>query len=222
MNSRKPAFLTLEDVLTLHRLAMRDEGGDPSVRDMGLLEAGIAMPQQRFGGGYLHRDIPSMAAAYAYHICLNHPFLDGKKRAAVAAMIAFLTDNDRAFDAEVDKAEATILALAAGSLTKQAMTEWVRSNVHPKRPMELRTFFRQFDLAAARNVADAVVASGRQAEADATLDEAAEAIPCIRDLLTAEKALREAGQEANADRVAYAIIVLAAVYRAAEDMGYEW
>ena len=85
-----PKFLSVEDVLTLHAIAIEDQGGDPTLRDRALLDSAVAAPQQQFGGEYLHADIPAMAAAYAFHISKNHPFLDGNKRAAIAAMIAFL------------------------------------------------------------------------------------------------------------------------------------
>lgn len=96
--------------------------------DRGLLEAAVAMPRQAFGGEYLHGDIPSMAAAYAYHICLNHPFVDGNKRAGVAAMIAFLADHGRAFEASADVAEAEILRLAAGAVEKAEFIAWVQEH----------------------------------------------------------------------------------------------
>jgi len=69
-------------------------------------------------GKFLHADIPMMAAAYAFHICKNHPFVDGNKRAATAAMIAFLSDNGWSFDATADEAEPAILQLAVGSMDK--------------------------------------------------------------------------------------------------------
>lgn len=74
--SEPPRLLSIDDILTLHAIAMEDQGGDPALRDRGLLESAIAMPAQQFGGQYLHEDIPAMAAAYAFHICKNHPFLE--------------------------------------------------------------------------------------------------------------------------------------------------
>jgi death-on-curing protein len=74
-----PRFLSVDDVMTLHRIAIEDQGGDPALRDRGLLESAMAMPQQQFGGAYLHDSIPAMAAAYAFHVCKNHPFADGNK-----------------------------------------------------------------------------------------------------------------------------------------------
>lgn len=128
--SGPPRFLVVDDVLRLHAIAIEDQAGDVSLRDVGLLESAVATPQQQFNGDFLHPDIPSMAAAYAFHICKNHPFIDGNKRAAVAAMIAFLADNGWRFNASADAAEPVILSLASGSLDKPALTAWVRTVVH--------------------------------------------------------------------------------------------
>ena len=111
------------------------------IRDRGLLESAIAMPAQQFSGQYLHKDIPAMAAAYAFHILGNHPFVDGNKRTATAAMIAFLSDNGWRFDAPADEAEPVILQLAAGQLNKPSFTDWLRKHMHEKPKLELRDFF---------------------------------------------------------------------------------
>ena len=124
-------FLDSDDVCRLHALAIEDQGGDNRLRDRGLLDSAIAMPRQQFGGQFLHPDIPSMAAAYAFHICGNHPFMDGNKRAGIAAMIAFLADNGWVFEASAAAAEPVVLSLAAGTIEKAAFTEWVRAHVRP-------------------------------------------------------------------------------------------
>jgi death-on-curing protein len=126
--SAEPRFLTPEDVILLHGIAVADQGGDPAIRDRGLLEAAVAMPRQAMGGAYLHPDILSMAAAYAYHICLNHPFMDGNKRGGVAAMIAFLVDHGWEFRVSADEAEAEILRLAAGQVQKTEFIAWVKGH----------------------------------------------------------------------------------------------
>ncbi|MBX3403435.1 MAG: type II toxin-antitoxin system death-on-curing family toxin [Phycisphaeraceae bacterium] len=115
----------------MHALAIEDQGGDNRLRDRGQLDSAIAMPRQQVSGQYLHSDIPSMAAAYAFYICGNHPFMDWNKRAGVAAMIAFLADNSRVFQATADDAEPVILSLAAGTLDKSIFTEWVREHARP-------------------------------------------------------------------------------------------
>jgi len=86
-----------------------------------------------------------MAAAYAFHICMNHPFIDGNKRAGTAAMIAFLSDNGWSFDATPDEAEPVILQLAAGHLDKAAFTEWVRKHTRENPKMELTWFSNGID-----------------------------------------------------------------------------
>ena len=126
-----PKFLSIDDILILHAIAIKDQGGDSTLRDRTLLESAIATVAQQFGGEYLHEDIPAMAAAYGFHICKNHPFLDGNKRAATAAMIAFLIDNGWALHASADEAEPVILQLAAGSLGKAQFTAWLRVHSAP-------------------------------------------------------------------------------------------
>jgi len=82
-----PIFISIDEILLLHRLAIEDSRGDAPLRDRGLLESALAMPKQKFGEEYLHENIPAMAAAYAYHLCRNHPFEDGNRRIALAASI---------------------------------------------------------------------------------------------------------------------------------------
>jgi len=125
-------FIELDELLRIHRLGMIDQGSDPAIRDLGLLESALAMPRQQFGGEYLHSDLPSMAAAYAFHICGNHPFVDGNKRAATAAMVMFLSDNGWEFFAGVDEAERAIVRLAAGQCSKEEWTSWVRRFVRAR------------------------------------------------------------------------------------------
>ena len=67
-------FLSVEDVLAIHQNTIVKEGGLAGLRDAGLLESAVLMPQQQFGGEYLHRDLPSMASAYLFHIAQNHAF----------------------------------------------------------------------------------------------------------------------------------------------------
>lgn len=221
MSRRRLRFLATEDILRIHRLAILDQGGDPTLRDAGLLDSAIAMPQQQFGGEYLHPDVPTMAAAYAFHIASNHPFVDGNKRAAAAAMIQFLSDNGWAFDATADEAEPVILDLAAGRLDKVRLAEWVGRHVHEKPTLELRDFFAMFSSGADHDWLGAFLA-GDKNEKDATLDEAVRAIPVIRHLRDRADALIKSG-EVDAARLFFArVSVLIAIFRLAEDMGYEW
>src|SRR4030066_1171106 len=86
-------FLTLAEVVEIHTDQIKRYGGSDGVRDMSLLSSAVAMPYASFSGSFLHADIYEMAAAYAFHICQNHPFVDGNKRTALAAALVFLEMN---------------------------------------------------------------------------------------------------------------------------------
>lgn len=110
---KEPAFLTLAEVLEIQRLQAEQFGGDPGLRDRGLLESALAMPKASFGGELLHRTLFGMASAYAYHIAQNQPFVDGNKRTGLVAALVFLELNgieigdprDRLYDAMIGIAE---------------------------------------------------------------------------------------------------------------------
>ena len=89
----EPSFLTLAEVLEIHKSQIELHGGSHGLRDLGLLESAVAIPQASFGGRYLHDSIFQMAAAYAFHIAENQPFLDGNKRTALASALVFLELN---------------------------------------------------------------------------------------------------------------------------------
>lgn len=216
-------FLTIEQVLRLHALAIEDQGGDDSLRDRGLLDSALAMPRQQFGGAYLHPDIPAMAAAYAFHICKNHPFVDGNKRAAVAAMIKFLADNGWSFEATADEAEPAILSLAAGQMDKPALTEWLRSHCREKPAMELRVFFESLDLVRVRGMVESMRAADRFEELQSSIAEAGLAIPYVMEMVRALNDMQGTQHEqAGVREILNDILLLTALYRIAEDMGYEW
>ncbi len=123
---REIIFLTLADVVDLHDRLLAEFGGRAGVRDMGLLQSAIAMPAQQFGGNYLHPELSDMAAAYLYHMCRNHPFLDGNKRIAAVAARVFLLANDVAFDPpEMEYCE-LVLAAARGNVGKSAIADFIR------------------------------------------------------------------------------------------------
>jgi death-on-curing protein len=89
----EPIFLDVNDVLDLHTDQLDAFGGIHGIRDQGLLESAVMTPQASFGGEYLHSGIFEMAAAYAFHIAENQPFLDGNKRTALSSALAFLKIN---------------------------------------------------------------------------------------------------------------------------------
>jgi death on curing protein len=104
--------------------------GSGGIRDMGALESAIAQPRMTFGGTELYPTIIEKASALGFLIVMNHPFVDGNKRAGHAAMETFLVLLNRLeIKAMVDEQELTILALAAGELDRDAFTDWLRKSV---------------------------------------------------------------------------------------------
>lgn len=123
-------FLDVADVTAIHADTIAVEGGTPGLRDAGLLEAAVALPRQRFGGAYLHDGLPAMAAAYLFHLAANHPFLDGNKRVAALSALVFLDANGTTLLPEPADMEQVVMAVAAGEMGKDALTEWfVRQSV---------------------------------------------------------------------------------------------
>lgn len=122
----EPLWLALQDIVDLHSEQLTIFGGPPGIRDQGLLESALARPVNRWNYG--ERDVGVLAAAYAFGIAKNHPFVDGNKRAAFAAMIVFLRLNGVRFAPDPAQATAAIVALAAGELDEDSLARWIRDN----------------------------------------------------------------------------------------------
>jgi death-on-curing protein len=123
------AFLTLEDVLALHDELILCYGGAPGLRDAGLLEAALAMPQAGFGGQYFHEFPHEMGAAYLFHLVRNHAFIDGNKRVALACAILFFKINDVPYSITEDEAVEVTLAAANGKIDKGTVTTFLRQHL---------------------------------------------------------------------------------------------
>jgi death-on-curing protein len=129
----EPRFLSVDDVLAIHEDTIGREGGLAGLRDPGLLESAVTMPQQRFAGAWLHPGLPAMAAAYLYHIASNHPFLDGNKRTAAMAALVFLDVNGRRKLPPPKALEQATLAVAAGTMTKARLIDWMKRQLRRRR-----------------------------------------------------------------------------------------
>jgi death-on-curing protein len=123
------AFLTLEDVLALHDELTQRYGGAPGLRDAGLLEAALAMPQAGFGGRYFHEFPHEMGAAYLFHLVRNHAFIDGNKRVALACAILFFKINRVPYSITEEEAVELTLAAASGRMDKGAVTAFFRQHL---------------------------------------------------------------------------------------------
>jgi death on curing protein len=124
-------YLTLEEVVDLHRLVLAQSGGMPGVRDANVLDSAVAQPAMAFGGQELYPTLADKAAILAFGLVKNHAFVDGNKRVGHAAMETFLVLNGHELQAGVDEQEQVILQLAAGTLGQPEFTEWVRTHVQP-------------------------------------------------------------------------------------------
>jgi death-on-curing protein len=122
-------YLTLDEVLALHRMVIAQSGGSPGLRDPGALDSAVAQPRMTFGGENLYPTLIDKAAALGFSLVMNHAFVDGNKRIGHAAMETFLVLNGAEIAASVDEQERVILDLAAGRIRREAFTEWLRSRV---------------------------------------------------------------------------------------------
>lgn len=124
-------YLTLGEVVTLHRRIVAQSGGASGIRDLGLLESALAQPKATFDRTDLHPTIIEKAAALGFALVANHPFVDGNKRVGHAAMEVFLVLNGVEIDASVDEQERLMLDVAAGRRHRDELVEWLRLNSRP-------------------------------------------------------------------------------------------
>ncbi|MDD2586972.1 MAG: type II toxin-antitoxin system death-on-curing family toxin [Syntrophomonadaceae bacterium] len=125
-------FLGKEFILYFHQTLINEYGGSQGLRDEGLLESALSQARMTIDGRYLHQDIFEMAAAYGFHICQNHAFIDGNKRLALVAMDTFLQMNGWELIADEKETYVTMLRLAAGDITKQQLTHWIKAHAISK------------------------------------------------------------------------------------------
>jgi death-on-curing protein len=121
-------FLTLDDILESHQNQIDTYGGSHGIRGIGLLESAIAQPEASFGGQYLHADIFEMAAAYVYHLVMNHPFVDGNKRVGLEAALIFLEMNNENLNASDEELVDLVLKMTAGQIGKRQIAEFFQSH----------------------------------------------------------------------------------------------
>jgi death-on-curing protein len=122
----EPFWLTRQMVVAFHDEQLMIHGGASGLRDGDMLESALDRPKNKWA--YEGAKLPELAAAYAFGIGRNHPFVDGNKRTSLLALYTFLGVNG--FDFEVPEADAAamILALAAGEVSEESLTRWIRDN----------------------------------------------------------------------------------------------
>ena len=125
-------YLTLNEVLEVHRQVIAQSGGAEGLMHLPALESALAQPQMTFGGEDLYPTLVDKAAALGYALIKNHPFLDGNKRTGHAAMEVFLVLNGYEIHADVEEQEHVILQVAASEIDREEFTTWLRTHVVAK------------------------------------------------------------------------------------------
>ena len=131
MRLMEPVFLSLDEILEIHAQQIERYGGSAGLRDAAGLESAVATPQSTFDGELLHDSIPAMAAAYLFHLCQNHPFLNGNQRVGANAAITFLLMNNWEPTSDEEELVDLVLSVAAGGLSKPRLIELFESRCRP-------------------------------------------------------------------------------------------
>jgi len=128
----EPKWLSRVVVDAIHNDQLREHGGLPGVRDENVLESALARPQQKWHHSD-RIDVPMLAAAYAFGFVKNHPYRDGNKRIGFLTMVTFLGMNGHDLEATDAEVVAEILALADGSVSEEALADWIRQHSAKRR-----------------------------------------------------------------------------------------
>jgi death on curing protein len=124
---KEPDWFTYEQAVAAHSLQLRRYGGAAGLRDEGALRSALERPVNN-KWHYDKAELPELAAAYAFGIAKNHAFVDGNKRIAFIAMVAFLRKNGVVFKPDQGQSTAIILAVAAGEVSEGSLARWIRDN----------------------------------------------------------------------------------------------
>ena len=122
-------WLLEETLRAIHHRQIAEHGGSEDLRDEGLLSSALARPQNLLAYGEPPPDLASLAAAYAYGIARNHPFVDGNKRTALVAARTFLILNGVDLDATQNDKFLIFLNLAKGAISEEELADWIRKRI---------------------------------------------------------------------------------------------
>ena len=129
-------YLSLSQVLQLHRRIIDQSGGRLGIFDLGLLESALQQPRMVFGGEELYPSLAEKASVIGFTIIHHHPFIDGNKRTGHAAMEIFLVLNGYELISPVDESEKIVLQVASGELCREEFKTWIEQHLSPKRSIE--------------------------------------------------------------------------------------
>ena len=121
-------YIPEELVFTIHTDLLQRYGGQPGLRDRGLLESALSQPRMTAGGKEVYKTPFEKAAAYGFHVCNNHPFRDGNKRVAFVLMDVFLQKNGWTITATEEEAYSMMMLLASSKLSKAELASWLKEH----------------------------------------------------------------------------------------------
>ncbi|MBX3406156.1 MAG: type II toxin-antitoxin system death-on-curing family toxin [Phycisphaeraceae bacterium] len=217
----QPRFLTKDEVLSLHRASIDLYGGAEGVLDDGALESALAQPRQAPGGEFAHEFPFGMAAAYGYHLAMNHAFRDGNKRTSFAAMVAFLRMNGWNFELPDGHAADMMLEMIAEHRDKVWLTEKLVAASRARPSLELRDFFYLLRTDLVDELMQ-IRQGHRPSELAESVRQAHDAMPILDDYLTHASMAKLVGNEADATYWDGQRALLVALVRRAAALGYDW
>jgi death-on-curing protein len=121
-------FIPPEIVPIVHADQIKRYGGILGIRDTNLLDSALAQARMTVGGKFVHPSIYEKAAAYGYHLCKNHPFIDGNKRVAFIVMDIFLQKNGWEIKSSEEEAYSMMIELADGKMSKPLLAKWIKEH----------------------------------------------------------------------------------------------
>jgi death on curing protein len=127
---KEPLWITYEQAIAIHSRQLRRFGGAPGLRDEGMLRSALERAIDKWR--YEQAELAELASAYGFGLAKNHAFVDGNKRVAFIAMRVFLLKNGVGFSPKPEYATAIILSLAAGEVSEESLTRWIRDNWPPE------------------------------------------------------------------------------------------
>jgi death-on-curing protein len=125
-------YLNVKRVLRIHSRSIEQFGGDPALRDLGMLESAVAQPRAGFGGEALYPSLAEKAAALAFSLVMNHPSADGNKRTGYGAMMSFLNRNGHTISGPLAEHISVFLRLAASEMDREEFVAWIRDRIYRK------------------------------------------------------------------------------------------
>lgn len=123
----EPRWVSLRQAMQIHGEQLAVFGGLAGLRDPGVLESALDRPRNKFHHG--EKSLTALAAAYAFGVTKNLAFIDGNRRTALIVTAVFLIKNGIQFAPDQGDATRIILELAAGALTEDELTAWIRANI---------------------------------------------------------------------------------------------